>query len=1207
MCAASSSSIAPPAYREGALHRAAQKGKVEKVRDLLALGARVDALDGAGRTPLHLAASAGQLGVMRELLTTPFLNALLNFRDFDRMTPLECAIEAKQFEATHLLWECEARSNLTDFEKKTPLELAFQSGDDSTAWWILFGKSQSSPSPSSPSSSPSSSSSQTKSREREAEDRLTFAYQMGDLEEQVFSLVKRAFFFLEAGNSWYAALTLNSASVVAQAPSIPPQCRRLLSDQLEQIESHFVSNTLKFNPSPNYSSKTSGYRLRLDQIRQTAESSLSAQEPVHSILNLLTQGYKELLTTILLDSIEASGQRPPTRFAMAGLGSMSRGEMAPYSDVEFIFLLEKDTEENRLYFRSIARLMALKIANLGETEFKLIRIRTSDGELSEKSLSPNGFSMDIGGLSPLGKEGLYELIGSPEPLARFQTSQWFNDHSAEIILVNAMTKVCFIEGDERLVLAYQKRVSQILNSGPLFSWLPIGQRLRETRAVELMRSYLEEFQPRLNKDRVKLRGFDVKKDLYRLPQGLIAALALHYNLKSSTTFDQIDELRTMGVINQFGATNLKRALSTIFSLRLTAHFFYRTEREVLYLPRESRVPEAEGGIIVSPELDDTTAAQIFEIHRLAGSLFRFEEERDPEAEGLFIATPELNYKIIEIYRTLVPLQKAAELFLTGDQNSFNCSLLYDRTVGVFDDTQRVHLQFDDALQSAESSLALNPNSTSSRIGLGLVQKDLGAAKLAIENFSEVVLSLKNRYPHQSHPDTASALSELGAAYADFEQYSQAINCYREALSMLRELHKNQPQYEVAILLNLLGNAYRGLNDYDRAISYLKNSLEMFAFLSNKTNSVETSYGVAMTLSNLAIAYNKLSDYQQAIDYYRSAFKNFQALYHHRPHPDLAVILMLLGDGYNALGDYSQALDYFQSALKMNEQIYQKRPHPSTAMCLGNIGLVHSSLGNYGLAVTLFNSSLDMFQKIYEEEPHEHIAMIWSNLGLAYRGLGHYDDALKSYLSALGMFKEIYQSQPNTNLSTTLLGLGSTYRALGNGAKAVNCYQSALKMLKAIFGDKPHSDTASTLMNLGNVYCSSEPEKAISYYQPALAMQKKIYHDQPHPEIGLTLMNLGNAYTALGDSSQALHHHLSSLAIYQQVYPSPLHPAVAMTLHGLGHAHLISDQLDKAVESFERSYNTYIATLGPDHPTTQIVKGSLERARAKLESPHQLRS
>ena len=123
--------------------------------------------------------------------------------------------------------------------------------------------------------------------------------------------------------------------------------------------------------------------------------------------------------------------------------------------------------------------------------------------------------MDIGGLAPLGKPGVYELIGTPEELARVQSEQWQRDHEAEIILVNALAAPARLMGERSLVSRYYQSMQAQLDAKKARRFLFGGLSQRQQRAKQLLQGHVEEFRPWLKEERVNLRAFDVKRDLYR--------------------------------------------------------------------------------------------------------------------------------------------------------------------------------------------------------------------------------------------------------------------------------------------------------------------------------------------------------------------------------------------------------------------------------------------------------------------------------------------------------------------------------------------------------------------------------------------------------------------------------------------------------------------------------------------------------------------
>jgi ankyrin repeat protein len=99
------------------LHRVSRDGNVEAARILIGGGARVNAEDSMGRTPLHLAAEHPEL--VQLLLEN---GAQVNNRSVFRATPLHHAVE--NAESVRLLVEAGANVNAEDAFGRTPIDLA---------------------------------------------------------------------------------------------------------------------------------------------------------------------------------------------------------------------------------------------------------------------------------------------------------------------------------------------------------------------------------------------------------------------------------------------------------------------------------------------------------------------------------------------------------------------------------------------------------------------------------------------------------------------------------------------------------------------------------------------------------------------------------------------------------------------------------------------------------------------------------------------------------------------------------------------------------------------------------------------------------------------------------------------------------------------------------------------------------------------------
>lgn len=1212
-----------PEESELEIHAAAKRGETLSIQAIVARGEKVDQINIEGYNPLHLAI------IHRHLETTTFLlghfqgiipltedratplhlavslsdprfvelvlthynpqKQLLKTQDITGDTALHWAIRGGNFEVIALLLRTRMWTEMTNKRGETLLSLALEKEDDRIARCLLFGEEVAL----SYSSDLRAASSEMKSREREVDESFWEAVARDNLHEQMFCLIKRAFFYLEEQKPdyWQAALFLNSACSIAEDSSIPPQCREMILHQLEELERQFIRHEMGVRWVRKGQNQIAAYRGRLSQIRESIALSVSSKEPIHHTLSLITQSYKALLRDLFNESVEIIGRAPPTRFAMAGLGSMSREEICPYSDVEFIFLVEREDEEIQSYFRSIARLMALRIANFGETEFKLVQRKGQPAE----SFTPSGFSMD-GQLSPLGVgglygEGLYELIGTVERLAEFQTKSC-GEHG-EVILVNALRTVCYIAGDETFISHYQREVEMILNqTGSSSSSQSVAQTLRQTRALELIRGYVQEFEPKFNQERIDLRAFDVKKGLYRFPQSVISALALYYNVKGNNTIEQINGLKERRVFSSDGANNLKSLLSFLFSLRVDTHLFYKKEVEVVYYPeRRGLQPESE-------------------------------------SEKLFQASPFLQNNIIEAYRKLMPFCKSTRRFLDGDEGAFAHSRFYDSKIGGQD--------------KPEQRAALKPTNEHAYLELGIKQFESGEVKGAVKSFKKGLALLNAAMPDRDTNyksiflsnlggayvalgkadkavryyeeslemsaggvDDADILSGLGEAYRRLKRFAEALHAFQESLKILQGVHSDRPGRSVAALFHNLGSLYRDQGEMERAIESYHRSLDIARQLESErlgmtiplkslgsvyiqtgqldqaiecfTSSLsilgevhkEFHADIAVVLIDLVSAYEKIGRPQIAIEFCESFFKKYETTYLSVYEINVAKMFDKLGSLYDSLNDLDKSIECYKRARFICGKVDNDEARYYFCDVLNNLGSAYAKKGKFNKAYPVLTASLSQATRLYGQGAHPDIARTRGNLGTVCGGLGLLPQAFNHYQIALSMLKELYGDQPRLETAEILGSLAAFSYEVEECDKAAQYYHSELSIRQQLSGGKSCFEVAATLNNLGLVYLGmGDLREALKNCHAAFSMRREIYGERPHLDLVNSLNNLATIHKVLGDFPTAIGYYDSCLAIQRQLHPSGIDQSIATTLKRMGFVYEQLGDRHRAIESYK---------------------------------------
>ena len=210
-----------------------------------------------------------------------------------------------------------------------------------------------------------------------------------------------------------------------------------------------------------------------------------------------------------------------------------------------------------------------------------MNIKAINGEWFYDDVTPRGVSFD--GLLPqackipLGNMQDFELIHTPEKMAEFQSNDWYekNWNLADTLMTFSPLR------SEKSVLieAYRKEMDKILScpcdsescqhDASSCAW-PTRRSCRGLRVLEKDLSRYGDIMTGTNDlDEGKL--YDVKKEIYRLTDRVIAALAKCYEVEATSTFAILDELYEKEVISSEARDNLASASAIAIRLRLSTY------------------------------------------------------------------------------------------------------------------------------------------------------------------------------------------------------------------------------------------------------------------------------------------------------------------------------------------------------------------------------------------------------------------------------------------------------------------------------------------------------------------------------------------------------------------------------------------------------------------------------------------------------------
>lgn len=757
-----------------------------------------------------------------------------------------------------------------------------------------------------------------------------------NVEGQIICLEELSKLFIQKKNWVHGAKLLNSALAILSEKQVVSHTEQRLLLQLEEIELLFLqSQSIKVTHYRRgaiaaYRSLLSSLRKSQHEITQLTQELGSLKQELlphyDNSLDLLinqimgggpdqltyphlkdtTTNFKQLLRMLIGEGEQLLGP-PPESWACIGLGSMARNEMSPYSDIEFAFLIEKNTPKALHYFRTLALFLQIRVINLGETPFPIFNYQYPSPTI-------DGFCLDSGGNTPLGKSGDNELIGTPDNFIEYlKPKQWKED----IILTNVLSSVCFIHGNNNLVAAYNEKKAAFLNQ----KHHSFACKNRQKLAMTLLQGSLKEFKPDMSIEKERIKAFGIKQELYRPFQSTIGALALYYGLKSQNIFKIIEEFIELGFFNQKGATHLKEALSYVFSLRYEAHLFYGTEQEYL-------------------------------VH--------LETEKDP---ALLYINERYISLLTRIYQTLLPFQKIAEQFLTNQDTeiwSKDFFLSANPSTRGFACNKAFH--YREAQQAFQEAVNLEPNKPSLLLELANQESILG-------NFQHSIVLLKQAIEIQTNPEELATIhNNLGATFLANHQHDEAIASFQMALA-LDEKNFGEHSRQVGLRKANLSTAYQQTISWEQAKETALSALLLF-------EEYQDEKGIASVTHCLAGTHYELEEYSSALKFVNTSIEYHKRLYGN-PCPQLGQCYTTKGLILSCMGNRPTGIHVSEKALGIVEKFLGKKHH-EYCQILNNLGTLYDESGNMQKASQCFEEALSLLKGLKEVPPSMFVAILAHN-------------------------------------------------------------------------------------------------------------------------------------------------------------------------------------------------------------------------------------
>ena len=331
---------------------------------------------------------------------------------------------------------------------------------------------------------------------------------------------------------------------------LPTAKRALYGKSSTKIQEGLFVSTLApvTSLSENLRATLQAYR---ENFRQRFDSLQTEPDEVRSFQKEMTASFQELLQQQFFTPILRILRTLPCSCNFLAMGSVAREELCPYSDLEWLLVIEDP--EKREGFYPFIELLDLLVRSLRESPIPQLFTALRNPEKS-------GLHLDMG-------SSMQELIIAPQfPMPRGDEEE-FEPRSLPHTMCRVRT--LFHQGDDLYPMFNTSKRSVLDESVE-------GRVIREHRALKLMHIRLAEFKQLV--DPFALDIVDLKKHFAEPLFHLLGDLALYYGLEETNTLDVIDALENL--FTEQSRELLKQTVAKIYHRRVELHLKHGKQHEM---------------------------------------------------------------------------------------------------------------------------------------------------------------------------------------------------------------------------------------------------------------------------------------------------------------------------------------------------------------------------------------------------------------------------------------------------------------------------------------------------------------------------------------------------------------------------------------------------------------------------------------------------
>ena len=873
---------------------------------------------------------------------------------------------------------------------------------------------------------------------------------------------------------------------------------------------NYLKNAEKQNaPFTDFKFAKSFFEERIER-QQTVNKIKSVQQ----FNKIIAVKYKQIMANLGQFCEDVMG-KPPCKYAIAGMGSLARSEITPYSDFEHIILLfdDENYESYLEYFRWYSVIFHTIILNLQETIIPSLNIETLEDWYFD-AYTPRGISFDgmmiHASKFPLGrvqhtkdKPFETELIKPVSKMLEYLGSE--ADLKNGYHLADILTKTCFVFGDINVFKQFKNEVEIRLKQTPKQS------RIKEV--TEQVKEDLDNYSTRLRLANLKSNyTINIKQLIYRSSTLFIAAWGRIHNIVANSSFKIVNEMQNIGEITKSTQNNLNYAIAIACEIRLKIYSKSKCQND-------SPIRLTDDRKNVNHILDIVGAASTIKYFQIAYCL---------QCE----VAKQLNFTKLHFYSD--PQLLNIKLGLIFDIKSLKTSMLKNSPKFVWD---RKEFNFDKCIKRLESLIDIKYESTTSDsktdnkliILLADHLYSLEAHDDALE-FLEATLEICRNvsFDEQKDGNIALTLNNVGSCLMKMQRYGDALNHLKQSLEIDRNISLDeQNDGNIAGTLNNLGLCLMKMQRYGDALDHLKQSLEIYG---NISLDERKDGNIALTLNNVGNCLMKMQRYCDALDHLKHSLKIYRNIsLDERKDSNIASTLNSVGSCLMEMQRYGDALDHFKQSLEICRNIsLDERKDGNIALTLNNVGSGLKKMQRYGVALIYLKQSLEIYRNIsLDEQKDGNIASSLNNVGSCLLEMHRYGDALNYLKQSLEIDRNIsLDERKDGNIGMTLNNVGNCLIEIQRYGDALDHLKQSLEIYGNILLDEPKDgNIASTLNNVGS--CLVKMQRygdALHYLKQSLEICRNISLDERKDgNIGMTLNTIGNCLIKMHRYGDALDH------------------------------------------------------------------------------------